>query len=176
MERRPLSHPLSKLKGLEDRDSLFASNPIVSPISANSCVLPSYITPTMPMKTGRLTPALRVLTALVTVWCLGCSSFEVMIGALSGSAATGSMMTCDPGNSVQAALDQSTTTTPAIQSSSSTARSAYDCGCQSCHAPSPLLQTPTTLASTVAWPANIFSSRPTSVEPEPLIPPPQRNA
>src|SRR5258705_6980398 len=127
---------------------------------------------------------IRSLTALITVWCLGCSSFDPFLASLGrGTASLG--MECGSGEVmiVRSANAGASSMPAAAQSSAGSERGVqapaehaqgYDCGCQSCHAPTPTqfafvgapspapdapVSTPVALSSVVR---------------APLVPPPQR--
>src|SRR5947208_8516990 len=91
------------------------------------------------------TRVLRALIGLVTVWCLGCSAFDPMLGLLlpsanaagmdCGSAADTNLRT-GGGNERAARVpvdESSVDRTPTIaQRDASSAARCFDCGCQSC--------------------------------------------
>ncbi|MEJ7810250.1 MAG: hypothetical protein WKG32_07495 [Gemmatimonadaceae bacterium] len=131
---------------------------------------------------SHLTRATRALTALVTVWCLGCSAFEPMFAALTGSLTVTSMVCASDGRpsdstDIVTTLDVRTDAlaVSAIFSGDEPPGPGYDCDCAgSCHAPSPpaLAATPDRHP-----PPSVPSAEPTtllSIEREPLVPPPQR--
>ncbi|MGQ0649237.1 MAG: hypothetical protein ACT4P7_16925, partial [Gemmatimonadaceae bacterium] len=85
----------------------------------------------------RLSPVTHALTALITVWCLGCTAFEPVIEAFGGdragvgmvcaseiSAAAGCVATRD-GGSVPAT----------VSVSNDEGGRGFACGCQGCFAP-----------------------------------------
>jgi hypothetical protein len=119
---------------------------------------------------------IRMLTALITVWCTGCGGFEPLVDAAFG--AKGVAMTCPSGDwsgvatSTVIAAAQVAPASVAVLSTSATER-GYSCGCSSCHAvtlgwsvlpPAPPTQAPAALpATTLASVARAL-----------LLPPPER--
>ena len=128
--------------------------------------------------------AIRSLTALITVWCLGCSSFDPLFDGLGlGTASLG--MECGSGE-VMNVRDTGSDVSPAAagRSAAGSERAVkapadehaqgYDCGCQSCHAPTPpqfaFVGTPAVAPDApITTPVAL-----SSVVREPLVPPPQR--
>jgi len=120
----------------------------------------------------------RAVTGLVTVWCLGCSGYEPLLNALLG---TGAVMACasemSEGTERGAMSDSvdSAANTSAVTVAESSPR-GFDCGCGSCHAPSP--RPPVLAAATSARPfvggAPIIE--PVSVSRAPVAPPPQQRS
>jgi hypothetical protein len=128
------------------------------------------------------------LTALVTVWCLGCSAFEPLIEHALGR---GAGMVCASEASVgmsQAATSAAARRVAVVSSGAdandralSTVAAAqdrvadgYSCGCQSCHSASPSAYA--VLPPAMAAP-QAHVTEPTSllgIERQPLVPPPQR--
>ncbi|HVT40297.1 MAG TPA: hypothetical protein VHE78_14745 [Gemmatimonadaceae bacterium] len=129
----------------------------------------------------RVSPALRAgraLTALVTVWCLGCAGFEPLLNALLGSNA-GSRMACtsEAGRAdEQSAMDGSDLPMhSAAVSPPADDHRGFDCGCgQSCQATSLASQaiaprtdpTPRVAANDVKQPPSVVRT--------PLPPPPEQ--
>jgi hypothetical protein len=125
--------------------------------------------------------ALRALTALVTVWCLGCSSFEPLLASLLGEEGVGGMACASesairgprPGRSAGAANDGRLAVN-AVAALDTEAHRDFNCGCQSCIA----MSLPALLVD--AGPSvvpSVPASEPltlVSIEREPLVPPPQR--
>ena len=120
-----------------------------------------------------VTRALVSLTALVTVWCLGCSAFDPLIARLiSGDRP---MMVC--ASEAPASVQSTASENPSVSAPAD--RDASDgatCGCASCTAPAPT-------GFAVAGPAQALPQQPTtdagsptSVVRTPLVPPPQRAA
>lgn len=127
-----------------------------------------------------LTRILRGLTALATVWCLGCSAFEPILAALHGGSA-GSWMDCASDGSPERAASARQAGeggyTLAVSNSAVDADPStqdFACQCQGCHAPSP---TATEVAADRPAMPTVPSNSPAtllSVVREPLVPPPQR--
>jgi hypothetical protein len=131
--------------------------------------------------TRRFSPFLRLVwatTALVTVWCLGCSAFDPLLALLGGS--SGPMMVCASDGGAPApqnptvATTSSTVDTVSIAPVSSQATHGDVCGCQSCQAAQSdrldqqIAAQPTPRIERAEPPA------PASVTRTPLLPPPQR--
>jgi hypothetical protein len=116
------------------------------------------------------------LTALATVWCLGCSAFDPLLAALFPGA--GATMVCASEGSGSSTLTRPVTDggSGVIAAASHEGAAATSCGCESCHAP-----VPTQLAAVV--PALPLPHQPLgepgvppSIDRTPLVPPPQRVA
>jgi hypothetical protein len=131
----------------------------------------------MPRRVSPFARALRSLTALITVWCLGCSAFEPLLErALRGAGGAG--MRCESDESMAtsstavAAPIDATSRLETIPSDGPAQR-AFSCGCQSCQSVS------VTQLAVIVVPVQRFeipSAPPTallSIEREPLVPPPQ---
>ena len=121
--------------------------------------------------------AVRAMTAVITLWCLGCSGFEPLLDAALGSGST--VMTCgSDGGAVGASLSASPdgSTGHATVSASADGHRGFDCGCGSCHSASPstwALQSSPHVAPTMSF-AHVGELL--SVVRAPLLPPPQRTA
>jgi len=103
--------------------------------------------------------------ALITIWCLGCSGYEPLLGSLSG--AQSKVMSCA---SAEASDGGAATTISTVASS----HDRFDCGCSgSCHAPRPVEQP--TVAERLAIPRveQAAMREPASVSRPPLLPPPE---
>jgi hypothetical protein len=140
-----------------------------------------------PMRRPRrsATRLVAALTALVTVWCLGCSAFDPLVEHLLG---VGSGMVCSSeggaviGSEMPAAgMEAETPTSTASQShgvstvsaTQDSGASGISCGCQSCTAPSPAMQVVASPA-VVSPEAHVWSATTLlDIEHEPLVPPPQ---
>lgn len=122
----------------------------------------------------------RALVGLVTLWCLGCSSYKPLLGSLLG-AGSSAMMICDS--------DMVTgSTTPAASAvadqghanrviAAPTDGRSFDCGCGgSCHAPSPNLATIVAPTAPIRAIQQLQPSEPASISCAPLLPPPQFTA
>jgi hypothetical protein len=135
------------------------------------------------MTLGNLSPlnrALRFLTAFVTVWCLGCSSFEPLLGSLLGAKGVGNMA-CgsddamrEPAGREAVAANFVNSAGSAIAAPDAGQQPNFDCGCQFCAAvslPALLVATPRPFVPSVPTfePATLAG-----IEREPLVPPPQR--
>jgi hypothetical protein len=126
---------------------------------------------------SRLARAIHSLTALVTVWCLGCSAFDVLLSSLLPSA--GPAMVCASEGGGASGIAQAVTErqgSAIAATADEDAGNGTDCGCGSCHAP-----VPTELA--IANPNPPVSDQPADgprIAPAPtrapLVPPPQRVA
>lgn len=121
--------------------------------------------------------ALRAMTAVITVWCIGCSGFEPLLDAALGTGST--VMTCGGDASVMGAPEPSSTEESAANATIAPAADAhhgFDCGCGSCHSASPstwALQTTPHVAPATAFTRIIAL---VSVVRTPLLPPPQITA
>ena len=129
----------------------------------------------------RFSPFLRLVwaaTALVTVWCLGCSAFDPLLALLGGS--SGPMMVCASDGMAPATQGSTVATTSSIVETISVAPVSSPtthgdiCGCQSCLA----AQSDRLAQQIAAQPTpRIERAEPTataSVTRAPLLPPPQR--
>jgi len=118
----------------------------------------------------------RALVGFVTLWCLGCSSYEPLLGSLLGFDAVG--MRCD-GGARRAGVDQgisaATSEKPAsVAISAPTDARDFDCGCGgSCHAPSPTMPVRPVKSELVARASDWRVEKPASVSRTPLLPPPE---
>jgi hypothetical protein len=128
---------------------------------------------------GMLRRTLLVLVALLTVECLGCDAYELLLGRLLGGSTPAAMVCADdePPASTIAPLGMgpaSTVHEAAPRGAGDATAAGCACGCQSCYAPSPAavaaaaepLPAPSVPATELATLA--------SVAREPLVPPPQR--
>jgi hypothetical protein len=115
--------------------------------------------------------------ALVTVWCLGCSGYEPLLGQLLGS----SGMVCASRESMTGATAASASASDQAAPSRTTlsavdeSRPGFDCGCGSCHAASP------TVFAAYAQPgappniARVVAIQPPAPDRVILLPPPERS-
>ena len=125
-----------------------------------------------------VTRALRALTALITVWCLGCSSFEPLLAGLLGSAGPGMVCASEGGSEsakspgTDVAGDRGSAASIGTSEEGASLR-GFACDCQGCYAPSPVL--PTVALDPLPAPSQPLTepATPSSVEREPLVPPPQ---
>jgi hypothetical protein len=126
-------------------------------------------------RTARL---LRALTALITVWCVGCSGFEPLLDAAFGAGS--SVMTCGSGGASMGTEMSPSSTGPtraqATVSPVADAHHAFDCGCGSCHSVAPHAWALPSMPS--VSPAVMFGhvGALVSVARAPLLPPPQYTA
>jgi hypothetical protein len=110
--------------------------------------------------------ACRALTAVLTVWCLGCSAYDPLIDALTGAGR--SPMSCGSEMGAPAA-----TGTAAIAASAAASTQGFNCGCVSCTGASPQ-----TLAFALTESASPTAELPaialwTSITRAPVAPPPE---
>lgn len=122
---------------------------------------------------SRSTRLLRSLTALVTVWCLGCSAFDPFITSLIPGGSR--MMVCasEGPETVQSVMqDHASISAPADRD----AGDGATCGCGSCNAPAPTGFVVAAPPRPVPYQAIADPLTPPSVARTPLVPPPQRAA
>lgn len=119
----------------------------------------------------------RSLTALITMWCLGCSSYEPMLSALLGST-VGATMACDGtggmDDSWPVALSASADSpkSPQVSAPSEGQQRTIACSCQSCHSASlNALGIASLRVSPASLPVSSLVSFASPVR-EPLVPPP----
>jgi hypothetical protein len=128
---------------------------------------------------SRLVRASRALVGLITLWCLGCSSYEPLLDSLIGGKAR-AMMTCDTDMTAPAASHAPAASEPdhtASAISASPDDRGFDCGCGgSCHAPSPAFATIAVPRSPIAAVDQPQPSEPLSIARTPLLPPPEFTA
>lgn len=121
----------------------------------------------------------RALVGLITLWCLGCSSYEPLLSALLGEKGT-TMMVCNGDMTPPTASDASTASDrhhAARAVSVAVNDRGFDCGCGgSCHAPSPAFAAIAAPLSRVAGVDQQQPSEPLSVARTPLLPPPELTA
>jgi hypothetical protein len=110
--------------------------------------------------------ATRALVGLVTLWCLGCSSYESLVGSLLGNAG----MECATGIAAASSGDAPQVATLSVPSGAHD----FDCGCGGwCHAPTPQLDG-LRVAHGLAPIAPVWrGATPSSVSRAPLLPPPE---
>jgi hypothetical protein len=122
--------------------------------------------------------AIRAMTAVITVWCVGCTGFEPLLDAAFGSGA--SVMTCgSDGAPMGAAMSPASadgSRGQATVAAAATEHHGFDCGCGSCHSAAPTVWAfqPTPQVA----PAKAFGrlGMLASIVRAPLLPPPQRTA
>ena len=122
-----------------------------------------------------LTRASRALTALLTVWCLGCSAFDPIIAHLAGIDA-GMICGADDigtGSVVSTGADGETATVVPVDGHG---ESQVVCDCQSCAAPAPALVADAADPSPAPGTDAADRVTPPGLDREPLVPPPQHVA
>jgi hypothetical protein len=121
---------------------------------------------------------LRALTALVTVWCLGCSAYEPLLAELLGPSA-GRGMACDSeGQMVGSAAV--TTAAPhdaggakVASAAAATSDQGFACNCQSCHSATPVVLSVVSQATLTPYLPESTPAELLSIARAPLVPPPQ---
>ena len=127
-----------------------------------------------------ITRLARVAIAVITVWCLGCESFESLAGSVDRTSS--SRMNCgsDQTGSAVPSISDPVAAEAGGSSHDRTVRAldendpgSYSCSCSSCSSVSPV--TIAFALSPVPAPEVILTSAPLfeSVKREPLVPPPQ---
>ena len=114
----------------------------------------------------------RTLTALITVWCLGCSAYEPLLDSLLVSGApTG--MSCGSEMGAKNDLASAGQSGASISSSPAAAQAGYACDCGSCQSETP--QSWTIATSTARIPSAIAAAvvELTSITRAPVAPPPE---
>jgi hypothetical protein len=126
---------------------------------------------------SRLTRAIGCFTALLTVWCLGCSAFDVLLSSLLPNA--GPTMVCASEGPVASGISQPMTerhSSAVMATTDQDGGNGTDCGCGSCHAPVPtqlaIVNPSPPVSAQPADPPRIVPDPPRA----PLVPPPQRTA
>lgn len=132
----------------------------------------------MRRKSSTLARAFRALTALITVWCIGCSGFEPLLSSALGNdgagmscASDGGAMTSGTAMQFESGATRSRSITTAGEHSQ-----RFDCGCGSCHAVSPVLYNVATVIPRLPEAAHPALPSLVSAEPSALRPPPDRVA
>lgn len=120
---------------------------------------------------ARWTRALRSLTAIVTVWCLGCGALDPLISRLAAQPGSALMDCASEGGAVAASsLDEEPSVREPVVDEK---QDGAPCGCQSCLAPAPtVLAAAPSAPPALEDPAGSFAA-PTSIVRAPLVPPPQ---
>ncbi len=113
---------------------------------------------------------LRALTALVTVWCLGCAALDPLISELAAQPGSALMDCASEGAVAAINVDEE----PSVSAyAPDEKQSGAICDCQSCLAPAPTVVAAAPAAPPAPDdPARSFAA-PTSIERAPLVPPPQ---
>lgn len=119
----------------------------------------------------------RALVGLVTVWCLGCSSYEPILTSLLGGRAVG-MMTCDGETGAASNLGVAAATSAPLENSPAVSAPAenrgFDCGCgRSCHASAPNLPAAAQRPAPVPGADQFAPTAPAAITRTPLLPPPE---
>jgi len=127
------------------------------------------------------TPATRLvrsLTALLTVWCLGCNAFDPLIGALVGDSGSRLMVCASEGSGAADIGASSGEGTAALTTATSDdgGREGVACGCDSCHATAATLVALATPSSPHPQQPPLVLAAPPGIELPPLVPPPQHTA
>ena len=109
----------------------------------------------------------RLITATLTVWCLGCSSFDLLLDHLLGkdNASTVSCMSeSSDGSTSGVSMVASTEAAPSSD--------AIGCGCTHCVALRTAASTPGVTPPVAMQEFAALIDHPLSIEPVPLVPPP----
>ena len=132
----------------------------------------------MPTRASTLVRALRALTAVITVWCTGCSGFEPLMNSMLGSEIAA--MSCAsaqrdtmPGMGMTAADTQDDGRS--VAAAGEDARSV-DCECGSCHAVAVTHEVVAEVATPRPQGAHTELPSLVSAEPSAMRPPPNRVA
>jgi hypothetical protein len=110
----------------------------------------------------------------LAVWCLGCSAYEPLLGALLGL--TPNVIVCadepmpDSGSAVTTSEETGVVGTTLQEPDSDR---ELVCGCPSCIAPHRAFGTGDVASVTAHAPIGLAPKLPTSIATEPLVPPPQ---
>jgi hypothetical protein len=121
---------------------------------------------------------LRALTALVTVWCLGCSAYEPLLAGLLGTSA-GLGMACDSEGemsgsaTVTAGASHDAGDAKVASAAAATPDRGFACSCQSCHSAAPVVLSVVSQAALTAYLPESTPASPLSIARAPLVPPPQ---
>jgi hypothetical protein len=115
----------------------------------------------------------RTLTGLLTVWCLGCSGFDPILGALFGASGS-TVMNCASEMGMSSTPDDADGAGAA-----STIRDAgradrgFDCGCGGCYSASPIQWTVIVDRAQTRRIDALAPVEPMSVTRTPVVPPPE---
>ncbi|MGH7616962.1 MAG: hypothetical protein ACREPM_07020, partial [Gemmatimonadaceae bacterium] len=116
----------------------------------------------------------RALVGLVTLWCLGCSSYEPILESLLGGT---TMMACDSEVGASSASTAGAADHGQSRIAASTDARNFDCGCGgSCYAPSLAPATVSIPRASVAAVDQQQPSAPIALTRAPLLPPPEITA
>ena len=118
---------------------------------------------------------LRALTAIVTVGCLNCSTWEGLLDGPLGAASMG--MDCastarSDGDRTEAVVGTAVAAVNTLTAPSSESRDGFSCNCSGCYAPSPAFLTVVIAAPTPEPVLVRAAALLVSIEREPLVPPP----
>ena len=125
-------------------------------------------------RTSGLTRLLRSLTALVTVWCLGCSAFDPLIASLFPGGHPTMVCSSEGPSTVQTTAQEGRSISAPAANHGANDGTACDCGF--CSAPAPTDLVSATPAPTGPQQTGSDAITPPSVARTPLLPPPQRVA
>ncbi|HUR76819.1 MAG TPA: hypothetical protein VMZ22_02650 [Acidimicrobiales bacterium] len=124
----------------------------------------------MMRRTSGLTRSIRTLTALVTVWCLGCSAFDPLIESLLPGDHPTMVCASEAPSTVQLVKQEGGSIgAPANRD----ANDGASCGCGFCSAPAPTELVSSVPAPMVPQQPGLDAITPASVARTPLLPPPQ---
>jgi hypothetical protein len=121
---------------------------------------------------------LRALTAIVTVWCLGCSAYEPVLAELLGTSGA-PRMPCDSESemggspTVTAGASHGAGDAKVASAAATTSGRGFACGCQSCHAAAPVVLSVVSQTALTAYLPESTPAAPLSIARAPLVPPPQ---
>lgn len=122
--------------------------------------------------------AIRAFTALATLWCLGCSAFEVLIDGAVGGRVTSAKecdSDCDRATGPAMPAGERAGLIPATYAApdESDSASGSSCECDGCVAPDPLVTVAAIVGPLAPDADQEFPAAPTSADRVPLVPPPQ---
>ena len=135
-------------------------------------------TSSMPTRASSLVRALRALTAVITVWCTGCSAFEPVLNTMLGS----SIVTMSCASAQRDTMPGMAMTAAGAEGNGSSVAAAgedvksVDCGCGSCHAVAISHQVVAQVAAPRPQGAHADLPSLVSAEPSAMRPPPNRVA
>ena len=135
-------------------------------------------TSSMPTRASSLVRALRALTAVITVWCTGCSAFEPVLNTMLGS----SIVTMSCASAQRDTMPGVAMTAGDADGDGSSVGAAgedgqsVDCACGSCHAVAISHQVVAQVAAPRPQGAHADLPSLVSAEPSAMRPPPNRVA
>jgi hypothetical protein len=112
----------------------------------------------------------RILTGLITVWCLGCSGYEPLLGSLIG---TGGMNCASEMGVSSSETGVANSVAQMTVGNASQPDQGFDCGCGSCHAASPVDWVVNVERPESPTVASVIAIEPLSVVRAPVAPPPE---